>query len=334
MLRIVERAGIAVDDAPVSELDLFMTLQFRMPIEVFDARDEFVRIFRLRGDGLEHGFVETVMHERGRQLPQLGEMPVEHENVVDGIDDQHGIGRAFDRRRQQRAREGLLVIGALALGDVGDDAFNAGDVAGGVAQRAAVAVEPDEPAVSLPQAEFDVGGRHRAGEQQANLLVNRRQVLRLDKLGPAGGLGQQIARGIAVAVDVLRQIAQRIGRLRRQPVENGRAVLDDAVGVGQALETRGVRDCRADQFRQGLDGVDLGRRPVAFAAAVVEADEPLPLPVGKHRNAQRRFDAAQLEQRTHRRVEVADMSGDGLATLKPRDPVAQPDLGQGHGRVS
>ena len=65
-------------------------------------------------------------------------------------------------------------------------------------------------------------------------------------------MGQQFVGLVAVPADVLRHEDQRKRGLRAEPIKNGRAVLDDAVGIGQGLEMPCAGDRGADQFRQRL----------------------------------------------------------------------------------
>ncbi len=322
---IVQRAGMPVDDAAVGELDLLVTLDLRMLVEIVDAGEELVLVLHLRGHGIEQWRIATDPQQRRWHLPQFGEMPVVHDDVAAGVDDEDAVRRAFDRRGQQDAGEGLLFLGPLALGDVGEDAFDGDQAAAGVAHQAAVAVEPGDRAVGLQQPEFAVGDCALAGEQRANLLLDGGQVLRRDERGPALRVGQQRAGVIAVVVDVLRQIDQRERRLRVQPVEYCRTVLNDAVGVGQALEVRSALDRRTDQFGHGLDDVDLDRGPVALAAAIVEADHAEPFALGEHRYREDRLDAGTLEHRPRRRLQLTHVADHRFAVPESLDPRLQAD---------
>ena len=205
---IVETAGVPLNNASVGELQLLMALDLRVRIEVTDPRQEFVLVPHAGGDGREHGLVASRVHEVGRNVPKLHEMPVIGDDLVVLVDDEDGVRRALDRRGQQDMGEGELVFGALALGDIVDEAFDADQAVRAVAQSACLAVEPGSTAVGFSEPEVEAKLLERPIHDAPQLGDRLGPILCVQKGLPAGRRCEDIARIIAVARDVLRQIGQ------------------------------------------------------------------------------------------------------------------------------
>ena len=65
----------------------------------------------------------------------------------------------------------------------------------------------------------------------ARLAVHPK-IVGMKELEIAGGRGQQFSCAVSIAADISRDVAERKGISRLQPVQNGRAVLDDFAGGG------------------------------------------------------------------------------------------------------
>ena len=151
------------------------------------------------------------MHKFRGKVPQFGEMPVEHDNLIARIDDNNGIGGILDRRRQQIVREGQFAFGAFALRDVGEDALDGDELAVIVAQRVSAALEPDMRTVRLYQAEFAKRVIDFPVDDGFDVGRDRWMKIAPDVLKPADRRRQQLVGLVAVPPDVLGNEDQLIG---------------------------------------------------------------------------------------------------------------------------
>ena len=129
-----------------------------------------------------------------------------------------------------------------------------------------------------------------AGDNAVDIGHYGRQIVGVEDVEIAGRRRQELARLIAVAADVARQVNERMGRLSAEPVEQHRAVFDDATGIRQGLEIARAPDAGADQLGERLECVDFDRRPDALVLAIVETQLTPPFVVDENRNQQHRFD--------------------------------------------
>ncbi len=190
-----------------------------------------------------------------------------------------------------------------------------------------MALKPDMRAVGFLNAEFHTIVVSTAVHDGFDVGYHGRKVRACDDPWPARRRGHQFVGVIAVLLEVMRQEDQRVGWLRAQAVDDGRAVLDDAIGVGEVAQMTRARDGGTDQRCQRLEDIDLRRRPFAFAPAAIQGDESPPVTVGEHRNSQRQLDVSHLEQRAAGVVEIPDVGDDRLAPRELRHPRAESHVG-------
>ncbi len=183
-----------------------------------------------------------------------------------------------------------------------------------------IAFEPGVGAVRLFQAELQSAAIRLALHQRRDIGRHCREVLGVDQSRPSVRLRLQLRGLVAVAADVCRHEDQRVRLSRPQPIDDRRARLHDAVGIGEHLQTPQRCDRRTDQFGQDFDGVDFGARPVVRAAAIIEADDAIQLALDKNRNRQCRLDAERLQKLAHRWLEIASPPGDRFAPCKNVKP--------------
>ena len=123
-LRVVKRSGVPLDNASVGGCKLVVALDFRMGVKVANARREFTFVLHVGCHRLPNGGVDSRMHDVRRDVPQLDEMLIEHDDSIARVDHKDCVGRILDRRGQQDVGEGQLAFGAFALGDIGEDALD------------------------------------------------------------------------------------------------------------------------------------------------------------------------------------------------------------------
>ena len=136
--------------------------------------------------------------------------------------------------------------------------------------------------------------------------LGRRVGVNLDDVHPVD------ARGLAEPLHHPPQRLLQIGRAQKFLCAHRDRFEDGLVAAG--------RDGRADQFRQRLERIDLGGRPLTFVAAVVQPDVSPQMAAGEHRNSHRRLDASQFEKLASGFFEAPDVADDDVARRQPPQP--------------
>ena len=111
------RAGVALEDASVLELDDVVALGLGVRIHVAHAAQEALGLRELVDHEPEGEVVVAGGHDLRRQAPHLDEPLVEPNDPAMPVDDDDPVGGGVERGLEQRKRLGQLALGDLPLPD-------------------------------------------------------------------------------------------------------------------------------------------------------------------------------------------------------------------------
>src|SRR4051812_25327947 len=92
-----------------------------MIVKLDDLRHELVGIYQLVQRRLDRALIVAAGEDLRRDLPHVGHLLIEAENLTLAVDHQNAVGRRLQRRAQQRERAARLRLRFPPLGDVLDE---------------------------------------------------------------------------------------------------------------------------------------------------------------------------------------------------------------------
>src|SRR5687767_6853606 len=96
------RLRVALEDAPVSELERVEALLLRAGVHRAHPGEKGVRIDELVGHRRECSAVVALGEELVGESPHVGELLVEHDDASRVVDDENAVGGRLQRRAEQR----------------------------------------------------------------------------------------------------------------------------------------------------------------------------------------------------------------------------------------
>ncbi|MNF84152.1 hypothetical protein D3C84_665010 [compost metagenome] len=156
-----------------------------------------------------------------------------------------GLVQAFDQGRSvgqsgqcvRACQQGDFFFGQPSLGDIEDDPFHFDQLALVVAYGDIAVFHPAKGAITDAHAEFDRRSCDITIQGAEHGILDFGLVVRVYQCLSPVGRGHQLRRHMAELGDVVGNVHQRERRLAPQAIEDGGAVLDDDVGVGQLSGT-------------------------------------------------------------------------------------------------